>query len=104
RLERVVQYAPGLDLAVAGAAQEHPSGRMRCATIHRFKGLEARAVVITDVTALDETSRALLYVGATRSVERLIVLARKDVARELRRLAAVSRPGHTGSMEAAHGH
>jgi hypothetical protein len=103
RLERVVQYAPGLDLAAAGAALEHPSGRVRCATIHRFKGLEARAVVITDVTTLDETSRALLHVGATRSVERLIVLARKDVARELRRLAAVSRPEHTGSMEAAHG-
>lgn len=91
RLERVVQYAPGLDLASAGAEVEHPSPRIRCATIHRFKGLEARAVVITDVSELDETSRALLYVGATRTVESLTILARREAARELRRLARVDR-------------
>jgi superfamily I DNA/RNA helicase len=83
RLERVAQYTPNVDAAAARAWVENAGARVRCATIHRFKGLEARAVVITDVTSLDETSRALLYVGATRTVERLVVLAARDTAREL---------------------
>jgi hypothetical protein len=86
RLERVAQYTPEVDAEKARAWVENAGAHVRCATIHRFKGLEARAVVITDVTTLDETSRALLYVGATRTVERLVVLAARDVARDLRRL------------------
>ncbi len=88
RLERVAQYSAEFDTESVRAAVENPTGHARCATIHRFKGLEARVVVITDVTRLDETVRALLYVGATRAVERLVVLAHKDVAAELRRLSA----------------
>jgi len=91
RLEHVTQYEPGLDLSAAGDRASHRRGRVRCATIHRFKGLEARAVVITDVTQLDETTRALLYVGATRTVERLVLLAGREPARDLRRLLAHDR-------------
>jgi superfamily I DNA/RNA helicase len=90
RLEHVTQYTPGMDLASEGARWRHVGGKVLCATIHRFKGLEARAVVITDVTSFDETGRALLYVGVTRTVERLVVLARPGPAPELRTLLATA--------------
>lgn len=47
---------------------------IRFGTIHKFKGLEAPAVVLTDVSAATEADRNLLYVGATRATDRLVVL------------------------------
>ena len=47
---------------------------IRFGTIHKFKGLEARAVVLTDVSAETEADRNLLYVGATRATDRLVVM------------------------------
>lgn len=45
------------------------------ASIHAFKGLEAPAVIITDIESLnDEKSRALLYVGMSRARIRLYML------------------------------
>ena len=45
------------------------------ASIHAFKGLEAAAVIITDIESLDdERSRALLYVGMSRARIRLYML------------------------------
>jgi hypothetical protein len=45
------------------------------ATIHAFKGLEAPAVIITDIENLnDEKTRALLYVGMSRARIRLYML------------------------------
>lgn len=45
------------------------------ASIHAFKGLEAPAVIITDINSLnDERSRALLYVGMSRARIRLFML------------------------------
>ena len=87
RIERVAQYTADFDVKAVRQTVEHPSPCIRCATIHRFKGLESRAVVITDVTRFDEMTRALLYVGATRTVERLVILAKNDVADQLRKLA-----------------
>lgn len=44
-------------------------------SIHAFKGLEAPAVIITDIDSLnDEKSRALLYVGMSRARIRLYML------------------------------
>jgi superfamily I DNA/RNA helicase len=52
------------------------SGRIKYSSIYRFKGLEAPAVVITDVHALaTPADRSLLYVGCTRALERLVILA-----------------------------
>ena len=52
------------------------SGKTRYSSIYRFKGLEAPAVVITDVEALGTPSeRSLFYVGCTRALERLVILA-----------------------------
>jgi superfamily I DNA/RNA helicase len=52
------------------------SGHIKYSSIYRFKGLEAPAVVITDVHTLDTSAdRSLLYVGCTRALERLVILA-----------------------------
>ncbi|AZI57716.1 nuclease [Nakamurella antarctica] len=57
-----------------GGEQARP-GQLQYATIHAFKGLEAPAVVVTD---LDRSAvpgfESLLYVGLTRATDRLIAL------------------------------
>jgi len=56
------------------------SGKTRYATVHRFKGLESRAVVLTDIERLSTPrERDLFYVGATRATQRLIVLAHESL-------------------------
>jgi hypothetical protein len=50
-------------------------GRIRTGTIHSFKGLEAAAVVLTDIDSLSAAQRDLVYVGCTRARHRLVVLA-----------------------------
>jgi superfamily I DNA/RNA helicase len=60
------------------------SGKTKYCSIYRFKGLEAPAVVITDIEALDTAARrSLLYVGCTRALHRLVILAHKDVRGKL---------------------
>jgi superfamily I DNA/RNA helicase len=49
--------------------------RIRWGTIHEFKGLEAPAVILTDIDLSKEYHRDLLYVGASRATDRLVVLA-----------------------------
>jgi hypothetical protein len=52
------------------------STRIRWGSIHEFKGLEAPAVILTDVDLSKEYHRDLLYVGASRATDRLVVLER----------------------------
>ena len=59
--------------AVAGTGIED-STRIRWGTIHEFKGLEAPAVILTDIDLSKEHHRDLLYVGASRATDRLVVL------------------------------
>ncbi len=59
--------------AVAGTGIED-STRIRWGTIHEFKGLEAPAVILTDIDLAKEHHRDLLYVGASRATDRLVVL------------------------------
>jgi hypothetical protein len=61
----------------------HP-GKVRYSTVRRFRGLEAPVVVLTDVEALDNDGRTLLYVGVTRATQRLVVLAHISVATGVR--------------------
>ncbi len=60
-------------------AEAATRGKVRFATVHAFKGLEAPAVIVTDI---DEPAapgfEALLYVGLTRPTDRLSVLASRD--------------------------
>lgn len=65
------------------------STRIRWGSIHEFKGLEAPAVILTDVDLSKEHHRDLLYVGASRATGWLVCLAR-DSAMALSR---VSIPG-----------
>ena len=51
---------------------------VRYATIHAFKGLEAPAVVVTDITSLVDEQRSLLYVAMSRARIRLVLLMRES--------------------------
>ncbi|WP_232425578.1 nuclease-related domain-containing DEAD/DEAH box helicase [Pseudofrankia inefficax] len=52
-----------------------PRGRVRYSTIHAFKGLDAPAVILTDLDRAEAPNfEALLYVGLTRATDRLAVL------------------------------
>jgi hypothetical protein len=63
-----------------GPVADLRSTKIRYATVHRFKGLEARAVVLTDVERLETPrERDLFYVGATRATQRLVVLAHESL-------------------------
>ncbi|MEZ5343571.1 MAG: NERD domain-containing protein [Acidimicrobiales bacterium] len=54
-------------------------GAIPYCSVHAFKGLEAGAVVLTDVTTIgDELTTALFYVGVTRALHRLTVLAHES--------------------------
>ncbi len=64
--------------------KDGPEGAVGYSTIHAFKGLEAPAVVVTDVDRLDGSkNRALLYIAATRALHRLVMLADAKLKREL---------------------
>jgi len=57
------------------------AGQVGYCSIHAFKGLEARAVILTDVDDLGPAGSAdLFYTGVTRALERLIILI-NDAAR-----------------------
>ena len=54
-------------------------GKLRFGTIHSFKGLEAPAVVLTDLNQHSAPGfEALLYIGLTRATDRLVCLMSQD--------------------------
>jgi hypothetical protein len=55
-------------------------------TIHAFKGLEAPAVVVTDITSLSDEQRSLLYVAMSRARIRLVLLIRESCRDAYRQL------------------
>jgi len=56
-------------------------------TIHSFKGLEAAAIILTDVDSLSSDLRSdLFYIGASRALHRLYVLAHSSIQSEIRAL------------------
>ena len=60
------------------------TGRTHYSSIYRFKGLEARAVVLTDIDDLSSSrDLSLVYVGATRATHRLVVLAHESLRSHL---------------------
>lgn len=67
---------------------ESVGGHISYASIHAFKGLEASAVVVTDIERLSGNAAIdLFYVAVTRALHRLTILvhdsARADVVRAL---------------------
>jgi superfamily I DNA/RNA helicase len=53
-------------------------------SIHAFKGLEANAVIVTDIDTIgDEASEALFYVAVTRALHRLVILLHERVKKQV---------------------
>lgn len=51
------------------------TGFIRYATIHSFKGMEAKAIIVTDIEGVDsQMDQALLYIAITRALHRLTML------------------------------
>jgi len=63
-----------------GTSIDDPT-RIRWGSIHEFKGLEAPAVILTDVDLSKEYHGDLLYVGASRATDRLVVLEQAEASR-----------------------
>jgi len=56
-------------------------------TAHAFKGLDAAAVIVTDIESVsDDTGEALLYIATSRARDDLTVLARDTARADFRRL------------------
>lgn len=66
-------------------------------TIHAFKGLEAQAVVVTDVTRLEDEQRALLYVAMSRARIRLVLLMNENCRAAYKKLLIRNLDLHPGS-------
>ncbi|WP_168175495.1 ATP-binding domain-containing protein [Methylocaldum sp. 14B] len=63
-----------------------PVTRVRYASVHAFKGLEAPAIIVTDIVRLDEQSRSLLYVAMSRARIRLTLLMQEACRKEYVRM------------------
>lgn len=82
----VLILAPRRDSAAARAtgpvadalARDDGTSGIRWGTVHLYKGLEAPVVILTDVDGSTPGWGDLLYVGATRATERLVVLTAID--------------------------
>jgi len=58
--------------------------RVRYGSIHAFKGLEAAAIVVTDIETIGTPgAKALFYVALTRALQRLVILATERVRSEI---------------------
>lgn len=84
------KYTPLRELRVTG------TGGVRYASVHAFKGLEAPAIIVTDIMQLNEQARALLYVGMSRARIRLILLMHESCRREYDRMLEVGLGLNTG--------
>ena len=61
--------------------------KIRTSSIAAFKGLEARVVMLTDIEAMSERGRALLYIGMSRARLMVWVFANKRIKSEIRVLS-----------------
>lgn len=62
---------------------EASKGHIPFTTIQAFKGLEAPAVIVTDITRLDDEARALFYIAVTRPLRRLFVFVHDSAKRDI---------------------
>lgn len=69
--------------------EERTDGRVVCENVHRAKGLESDTVIF--VTTSDDVSDALLYIGLSRAVSELVVVAPDRLAARLN-LTPAERP------------
>lgn len=90
--KRLGRYVPMRDAALGG---------IRFATIHAFKGLEAPAVIVTDVEHLDQHAQAMLYVAMSRARVRLILLMHSSCRRKYDEMLEAGLRTGTGGRNAA---
>lgn len=76
-------------------------GGIRFATIHAFKGLEAPAVIVTDVEHLDQHAQAMLYVAMSRARVRLILLMHSSCRKKYDEMLEAGLRTGTGGRNAA---
>ncbi|WP_328981867.1 nuclease-related domain-containing DEAD/DEAH box helicase [Streptomyces mirabilis] len=63
------------------------SGSIAYGTVHAFKGLDASAVIVTDIEEIkDARSEALFYVASSRARDDLTIIARDTARSDFRRL------------------
>lgn len=68
-------------------AREAGAGQIPYATVHAFKGMEAAAVVVTDVANLStKAMESLFYTAITRATDRLVILLDEGARDNLRTL------------------
>jgi superfamily I DNA/RNA helicase len=61
------------------------AGQTGYCTIHSFKGMEAPAIIVTDIDRVgDAEAMSLFYIALTRALHRLVILVNSRVASELR--------------------
>lgn len=59
-------------------------GHARYCSVHAFKGMEAPAVVVTDVDRIsDPASMAIFYIAITRAVDRLVLIVHESAKNEI---------------------
>lgn len=62
---------------------EH-TGKIGYTTIHSYKGLDAPAVIVSDIDRAEgDQAETLLYVALSRATDRLIVLAHREATQEM---------------------
>lgn len=80
-----IEVSPWCDRLAA--IREAASGHIGYSTIHAFKGMEAPAVIVTDVAGVGgRAMESLFYVAVTRATDRLIVLMDESVRSDVQRL------------------
>jgi hypothetical protein len=78
------------------------AGTVLVCTIHGFRGLERRVVILAELDHGDRRELAkYLYLGGSRARDHLIVLAAEPIARELRDLAGIETATKTPALRAA---
>ena len=65
------------------AVPAQPRGTILCDSIRRFKGLDREVVILAELDPDDQRLGPLLYVGASRAREHLVVIAPPELARRL---------------------
>ena len=70
--------------------QRYTEGPLRLETVHRFKGMQARAVIFCDIdfAELDQDARARLYTGMTRARQHLTLVLHPGAGQVLQRQLA----------------
>jgi hypothetical protein len=90
RLDAIWKHVSQPNADRLSAASGVPGHKIRCGTVQAFKGLDAPAVIVTDVDDVASVyGRQLLYIACSRATERLVVHVDSSVGPELVKLVVL---------------